>query len=217
MRRPANSPVAANYTKAEYHIPMRDGVTLFTSVYAPRDRAHTYPFLVTRLRNGATPYGGDRFPPRLGPSTAFDLAGYIFVVQDVRGRYQSDGAFVEMRPHINRPKPGETDESTDMYDMVEWLLAHVANHNGNVGIWGMSYPGFYASASIIDTHPAIKAASLQAPATDLFAGDDAYHGGALMLAAQFEFYSVFFRPRPHGREFPPDHWPDFAYGTDDAY
>ncbi|MGD0134783.1 MAG: CocE/NonD family hydrolase [Bryobacteraceae bacterium] len=100
--------------------------------------------------------------------------------QDVRGRFQSEGGFVEMRPHIERPAPVQTDESTDMFDTVEWLLKNVRSNNGKVGIWGMSYPGFYTSASIIDSHPAIKAASPQAPMTTLFLGDDSYHNGAFM-------------------------------------
>ena len=117
--------------------------------------------------------------------------------QDVRGRTMSEGQFVEMRPHIDQ-KHGNTDvdESSDTYDTIEWLLKHVPNNNGKVGIWGISYPGFYTSASIIDSHPALKAASPQAPMTDLFMGDDAYHGGAFMLAANFGFYSSF---KPHGR------------------
>ena len=196
---------------------MRDGVALFTSVYVPRDTSQSYPILVVRTPYGVTPYGPDRYPSRLGPADVFDRAGYIFVFQDVRGRYQSEGEFVDMRPHIDAPGAGETDESTDMHDTVDWLLTHVAGNNGNVGIWGLSYPGFYASASIIDSHPAIKAASPQAPTNSLFAGDDAYHGGAFMLAAQFQFYSVYFKPRAGGLELPPNPWPQFQYGTNDGY
>jgi predicted acyl esterase len=107
-----------------------------------------------------------------------------------------------MRPHIDQPAPGQTDESTDMDDTVEWLLKHVPMNNGKVGIWGMSYPGFYTSASVIDSHPAIQAASIQAPMANLFLGDDAYHNGAFMLAEQFSVYSNFFRPREAGPEFP---------------
>jgi hypothetical protein len=209
--------VKAHYTKYEYRIPMRDGGLLFTSVYVPKTTTQSYPFLVTRTPYGITPYGPDRYPTELGPGEAFERAGYIFVFQDVRGRYQSEGQFVDMRPHIDDPKPGETDESTDMYDTVEWLLKHVAGNNGRVGIWGISYPGFYVSAAIIDSHPAIKAASPEAPITDLFLGDDSYHGGAFMLTAQYEFYSTFFQPRPEGPEFPPNHWPQFEYGTGDGY
>src|SRR5471030_2139426 len=118
--------VKAHYTKSEYRIPMRDGVALFTSVYVPNDRDPAYPVLLTRTPYGIAPYGPDRYPARLGPADAFDRAGYIFVFQDVRGRYQSEGGFVDARPPIDHPRPGETDESTDTYDTVEWLLKHVA-------------------------------------------------------------------------------------------
>ena len=212
------SNLRAHYTKYEYRIPMRDGVRLYTAVYVPMDNSHPYPFLIMRTPFGAAPYGGDNFPSRLGPSEAFDRAGYIFVVQDVRGRYQSEGRFVDVRPHIDNPSMGQTDESTDMHDTVEWLLKNVRPNNGNVGIWGMSYPGFYVSASIIDSHPAIKAASPEAPVTDLYRGDDAYHNGAFMLAAQFLLYSSFFRDRRDGPEFPPNDVNLFDYdGANDAY
>jgi putative CocE/NonD family hydrolase len=212
-----SSELKAHYTKYEFRIPMRDGVKLFTSVYVPKDTSRSYPFLVTRTPYGVAPYGPDNYPARLGPGELFDRAGYIFVLQDVRGRNQSEGEFIQMRPHIDHPGNGETDESTDMYDTVEWLLKNVSGNNGNVGIWGISYPGFYTSASIIDSHPAIKAASPQAPVTNLFEGDDAYHNGAFMLAAQFEFFSTFFKPRADGPEFPPSRWVPFAYGTNNGY
>jgi putative CocE/NonD family hydrolase len=219
VAQPAATPfdIKAHYTKYEYRIPMRDGVKLFTAVYVPKDTSQSYPFLITRTPYGVGPYGEDRYTKHLGPSAQFPSAGYIFVLQDVRGRYQSDGEFVEMRPHIDHPQPGQTDESTDMYDSVDWLLKHVPNNNGKVGIWGISYPGFYTSASIIDSHPAIKAASPEAPMTNLFEGDDVYHGGAFMLAGNFEFYSAYFKLRANGLEFPPDPWPEFQYGTTDAY
>ena len=173
----------------------------------------------------------DNYRPRLGPSVTFDRAGYIFVFQDVRGRYMSEGAFVEMRPHIDHPQgPQDVDESTDTYDTVEWLLKHVPNNNGKVGIWGISYPGFFTSASIIDSHPAIKAASPEAPMTDLFFTDDGYHGGTFQVGANFGFYTSF-RPRdpvpcsmppcksPGGEPFVPPKTPDppFDYGTTDGY
>jgi putative CocE/NonD family hydrolase len=210
--------VKAHYTKYEFRIPMRDGIHLFTSVYVPKDTSKPYPFLMTRTPYSVAPYGEDHYRAKLGPSEAFDKAGYIFVFQDVRGRYQSEGQFVEMRPHIENPKPGETDESTDMYDTVEWLLKHVPNNNGKLGIWGISYPGFFTSASIINSHPAIKAASPEAPMTNLFEGDDAYHGGAFMLAANFDFYA-FFKPRSAALELPPtvNAGRNFQYGTTDGY
>ena len=184
--------VRAHYTKYEFRIPMRDGKKLFTSVYVPKDTSQVWPFLMDRTPYSVAPYGEDVYKPELGPSDQFEKAGYIFVYQDVRGRYLSEGEFVEMRPHIDvKNGPADIDESSDTYDTIEFLLKHVPNHNGKVGIWGISYPGFYTSASIIDSHPALKAASPQAPMTDLFMGDDSYHGGAFMLAANFGFYTSF--------------------------
>jgi putative CocE/NonD family hydrolase len=210
--------VKAHYTKYEYRIPMRDGVHLFTAVYVPKDTTHPYPFLMQRTPYSVGPYGEDHYRPKLGPSESSDRAGYIFVFQDVRGRYQSEGQFIEMRPHIDNPKQGDVDESTDTYDTVEWLLKHVPNNNGKVGIWGISYPGFFTSASIINSHPAIKAASPEAPMTNLFEGDDGYHGGAFMLAANFHFYSGF-RPRGAEPELPSmaNQAFNFNYGTTDGY
>src|SRR6516162_7882572 len=208
--------VPEHYTKYEYRISMRDGVRLFTAVYIPKDRSERYPFLINRTPYGVTPYGVNHYPKRLGPSPEFDKAGYIFVFQDVRGRYLSEGTFVEMRPHIDDKKSkDDVDESSDLYDTIEWLLKNVPNNNGNAGIWGISYPGFYTSASIIDSHPALKAASPQAPMTNLFMGDDAYHGGAFMLAANFDFYSQF-KPQENP-QLPPKTFVPFDWGTKDAY
>ncbi len=189
---PAEDYVKAHYTKYEYRIPMRDGVKLFTSVYVPKDMSITYPIMMDRTPYSVAPYGEDQYKKSLGPSDEFEKAGYIFVYQDVRGRYESEGEFIEMRPHIdNKSSSKDVDDASDMYDSVEYLLKHLPDNNGKVGIWGISYPGFYTSASIIDSHPAIKAASPQAPMTNLFMGDDAYHGGAFMLAANFGFYANF--------------------------
>jgi putative CocE/NonD family hydrolase len=208
--------VREHYTKYEYYIPMRDGKKLFTAIYAPKDSSHSYPFLMTRTPYSLAPYGVDQLRRRLGPTEAFDKSGYIFVFQDVRGRYLSEGTFLEMHPHIDNPKSkAEVDESRDTYDTVEWLLKNVPNNNGRVGIWGISYPGFYTSASIIDSHPAIKAASPEAPMTDLFMGDDAYHGGAFMLLANFDFYN-FFKPRAEP-SLPPKARDVFDWGAADAY
>ena len=194
---PAEDFVRAHYTKYEYRIPMRDGKRLFTAVYVPKATAFAgdqgpYPFLMDRTPYSVGPYGEDQYPARLGPSDEFEKSGYIFVYQDVRGRWMSEGDFIEMRPHIDQKKsPQDVDDSSDTYDTIEFLLKHVANNNGKVGIWGISYPGFYTSASIIDSHPALVAASPQAPMTNLFLGDDAYHGGAFMLSANFGFYAFF--------------------------
>ncbi|MFZ1137235.1 MAG: CocE/NonD family hydrolase [Candidatus Korobacteraceae bacterium] len=208
--------VRAHYTKYEYSIPMRDGKKLFTSIYVPKDSAHSYPFLMDRTPYSVAPYGVDNYKTAIGPSESFEKSGYIFVYQDVRGRYMSEGTFIEMRPHIDHPASNnDVDESTDTYDTIEWLLKNVPNNNGRVGIWGISYPGFFTSASIIDSHPALKAASPQAPMTDLFMGDDAYHGGAFMLAANFGFYSSF-KPQ-NNPSLPPKERQPFDYGTSSGY
>jgi putative CocE/NonD family hydrolase len=205
-----------HYTKYEYRIPTRDGKRLFTAVYVPKDQSRRYPFLMVRTPYSCGPYGVDRDGAgRLAPNEEFLKAGYIFVCQDVRGRFQSEGQFIEMTPHKPVKGPTDVDESTDTHDTVQWLLDHVPGHNGRVGLWGISYPGFYTAASIIDSHPAIKAASPQAPIGDLFMGDDSYHGGAFMLAANFGFYA-FFKPQ-QTPVLPPRQWPEFDYGTKDGY
>ncbi|MGA9566453.1 MAG: CocE/NonD family hydrolase [Candidatus Korobacteraceae bacterium] len=208
--------VRAHYTKYEYSIPMRDGKKLFTSIYVPKDSSRSYPFLMDRTPYSVSPYGVDNYKTAIGPSESFEKSGYIFVYQDVRGRYMSEGTFIEMRPHIDHPASNnDVDESTDTYDTIEWLLKNVPNNNGRVGIWGISYPGFFTSASIIDSHPALKAASPQAPMTDLFMGDDGYHGGAFMLAANFGFYSSF-KPQNNPALPAKDRQP-FDYGTSSGY
>ncbi len=213
---PPDFDVKEHYTKYEYRIAMRDGVHLFTSVYVPKDSSRPYPFLIDRTPYSVGPYGVDLYRTQLGPSPDFDKAGYIFVFQDVRGRYMSEGQFVEMRPHIDDKKSSkDVDDASDLYDTIDWLLKNVPNNNGNAGIWGISYPGFFTSASIIDSHPALKAASPQAPMTDLFMGDDAYHGGAFMLAANFGFYSQF-KPQENP-QLPPKGSVPFDWGTKDAY
>jgi putative CocE/NonD family hydrolase len=208
--------VKAHYTKYEYRIPMRDGKKLFTSVYVPKDASQPYPILMDRTPYNVAPYGEDHYKKHLGPSDEFEKAGYVFVYQDVRGRYMSEGEFVEMRPHIDVKKsPNDVDDSTDTYDTIEFLLKRVPNNNGKVGIWGISYPGFYTLAGIIDSHPALKAASPQAPMTDLFLTDDAYHGGAFMLAANFGFYTSF-KPFPEPA-LPAKVAVPFDFGTPDGY
>ena len=206
----------AHYTKYEFRISMRDGKRLFTSVYVPKDDSQPWPFMMDRTPYNVGPYGEDQFKRTLGPSDEFEKAGYIFVYQDVRGRYMSEGDFLEMRPHIDVKKsPQDVDESSDTYDTIEYLLKHVTNNNGKVGIWGISYPGFYTSASIIDSHPALKAASPQAPMTDLFRGDDAYHNGAFKVAANFGFYTGF-KPQPEPMT-PPKVTVPFDMGTPNGY
>jgi putative CocE/NonD family hydrolase len=204
----------ANYTKFEYRIPMRDGVELFTAVYAPNDRTQHYPMLMFRTPYGIHPYGASRYGERLGPSELYERDGFIFVFQDVRGKYMSGGEFDNMRPHVaNKTVREQTDESTDTYDTIDWLLANVENHNGRVGQWGISYPGFYASAGMIDSHPALRAVSPQAPIADWF-WDDMHHHGAFILHMAFNFFSTFGQPRPEPTT---ERNERFDHETPDAY
>src|SRR5277367_1099920 len=151
--------IRAQYTKYEFRIAMRDGAKLFTVVYVPKDASpsKTYPFLINRTPYSVGPYGVDNYPRRLGPAPSFTKDQFIFVYQDVRGRYQSEGKFLEMTPHHDSKGPKDVDESSDTYDTIDWLLKNIPNNNGKVGLYGISYPGFYASASLPDAHPAIAA------------------------------------------------------------
>lgn len=183
--------VRSHYTKFEYRIPMRDGVKLFTAVYSPNDSSKNYPILLYRTPYSISPYGVDQYKRRLGPHPEFDKEGFIFVFQDVRGKRMSEGEFVNMRPHVeNKTKATDIDESTDTYDTIEWLLKNVSNHNGRVGQLGVSYPGFYTSAGAIDSHPALKAISPQAPIADWF-WDDFHRHGAFALSMGFNFFGTF--------------------------
>lgn len=189
--------VKANYTKYEYRIPMRDGKKLFTTVYVPKDQSQRHPILIKRTPYSCKPYGVDQYMADLGPSPLFGKAGYVFVYQDVRGRWMSEGEFVNVRPHLaTKQGPQDIDESTDTWDTIDWLIKHVPNHNGKVGMAGISYPGFYTSAGMIDAHPALVACSPQAPCADWFMGDDWHHNGAFILPHAFNFMSTFGRPRP---------------------
>lgn len=211
-----SSDIRAHYTKFEYRIAMRDGVRLFTAVYVPKDASEKYPILMARTPYSVAPYGSDAYPNHLGPSPKFAEDKYIFVYQDVRGRFMSEGDFVEMRPEKDSTKGAhDIDESTDTYDTIEWLIKNVPNNNGKVGLYGISYPGFYASAGLINAHPALVAVSPQAPIADLYMGDDAYHNGALFLIANFSFYTFF--GKQNNPELPPKHEKDFNYGTKDGY
>jgi len=206
----------SHYTKFDYRIPMRDGVKLFTSVYVPKDRTQSYPFLMERTPYSVAPYGIDNYRTVLGQSEAFEKEGFIFVYQDVRGRYLSEGNFVDVPVHKLRFEgPRDSDESTDTYDTIDWLLKNVPGNNGKAGIMGISYPGFYAAFGMINAHPALKAASPQAPMGDVGNGDDAFHNGAFYLAANFGFYSSF-KPRGLEPERPTARVP-FDFGTPDQY
>jgi putative CocE/NonD family hydrolase len=207
--------VRAHYTKYEFMVPMRDGKKLFTSVYVPKDTSKTYPIMLSRTPYSVAPYGINNYRDSLGPSELFAKDGFIFAYQDVRGRIRSEGEFANMTPH--RPvkrAPADTDESTDTYDTVDWLVKNIANNNGRVGQWGISYPGFYAAAGMIDAHPALKAASPQAPICDWFIGDDFHHNGVFYLAHAFNFFSIFGRIRPDEIA---AGFPRFNFGTPDGY
>ena len=207
--------VKAAYTKREQLIPMRDGVKLFTAIYSPKDQSQTYPIMLTRTPYTVFPYGPEQYKPVLGPSLFLQKEKYIFVYQDVRGKFMSEGEYVDVRPH--KPKkngPKDIDESSDAYDTIAWLLKNVPNNNGRVGMWGISYPGFYTSMGVIDAHPALKAASPQAPIVDWFIGDDFHHNGALFLPHAFNFFATLGKHRPKPTtEFPPR----FQHGTPDGY
>ncbi len=189
--------IKANYTKYEHEIPMRDGKKLFTSVYIPKDPDQKYPILLNRTPYSVAPYGIDNYKTDLGPNAEFAKQGFIFAYQDVRGRNMSEGEFVNMTPHkpVKRG-PQDIDESTDTYDTIEWLIKNLPNNNGRVGQWGISYPGFFTAAGMIDAHPALKASSPQAPISDWFVGDDFHHNGAFYLPHAFRFFNGFGRPRP---------------------
>jgi putative CocE/NonD family hydrolase len=206
--------IRENYTRRDERIPMRDGVHLYTVIFAPKDTSQKYPFLMMRTPYSVAPYGKDQYRGSLGPNRAFAREGYIFVYQDVRGRFMSEGEFENMRPHrTRRDSPKDIDESTDTYDTVDWLIKNVPNHNGKVGQWGISYPGFYASAGMIHAHPALKAVSPQAPIGDWFF-DDFFHHGAFFLPHAFNFFANFGQPRPKPTT---DRPPPFQHGTPDGY
>jgi len=183
--------VKANYQKYEYQIPMRDGKKLFTSVYVPKDQSKKYPIMMDRTPYSVGPYGADAYKGSLGPSSLFLHDDYIFVYQDVRGRFMSEGIFEEMTPEKEEHKTNQdVDEGTDTYDTIDWLLKNIPNNNGKVGAWGISYPGFFTTTCLLSRHPALVAASPQAPMSDLYR-DDAFHNGAFMLVANFGFYPGF--------------------------
>ncbi len=206
--------LASRYLKSEIRIPMRDGTKLFTAVYQPRDTSRTYPIMLTRTPYSVGPYGATAYPRFLGPSPRFTDEGFIFVYQDVRGRYMSDGDFVHMTPWRGMAGARSTDESTDTYDTIDWLIKNVPHNSGRVGQWGISYPGFFAAASLVNAHQALKAVSPQAPQADWFLGDDVHHHGAFWLASAFEFFATsgLARPAPTTQ-----HPGRFDFGTDDGY
>jgi len=210
--------IRGHYSKYEFRIPMRDGVKLFTSVYVPRDAGplRRYPFLMVRTPYSVAPYGASRYKTDLGPFESYEREGFIFVFQDVRGCHLSEGEYMNVRPQKTAKKgPRDADESTDTYDTIEWLLRHVEHNNGRAGMWGISYPGFYAAAGAIDSHPALKAVSPQAPIADWFLGDDMHRHGAFNLELAFNFFSKFGLPRPKPTD--DEESEPFDHGTPDLY
>jgi uncharacterized protein len=184
--------VREHYEKREVLIEMRDGVKLFTSIYTPRDTGgKPAPFMMVRTPYSVRPYGPSAIRDQLGPEPEFAREKYVFVYQDVRGRYMSEGDFQWMTPYIPNKKPGEVDESTDTRDTIDWLLKNVPNNNGRVGMVGTSFPGHYVAQALIDPHPALRAASPQAPMADNWMGDDMHHGGAFFLPHAMNFISGF--------------------------
>ena len=215
--------IREHYTKYEYDVRMRDGVRLHTDAFVPKDRSRTYPVLLTRTPYGLAPYGVDNYPDakddramrRFAPSAALVRDGYVFVHQDVRGRMMSEGAFVDVRPPAQASQgKGGIDEATDAWDTIDFVVKNVPANSGKVGVWGISYPGFYAAQAAVDAHPALKAVSPQAPVTEWFIGDDFHHNGALFLADAFHFFSGFGKPRPQPVKKP---GPGFDFETIDGY
>ena len=188
--------VKENYKKSEYQIEMRDGIRLFTIVYTPKDRSEPYPILMQRTPYSISPYG-DRMRSRLSSNEGLEKDKYIFVFQDVRGKFMSEGVFMDMRPVLGvyRDK-NDVDETTDTWDTVEWLINNIENNNGKVGMYGVSYPGFYTVMGSINAHPAMVCTSPQAPISDWFLWDDMHHNGALTLPLSFNFFQVFGKERP---------------------
>jgi hypothetical protein len=206
--------VKARYSKYEHRIAMRDGTRLLTAVYVPKDESQRYPILLMRTPYSVGPYGAEQHKSDLGPSPLFGNAGYIVAYQDVRGRFMSEGEFVHMRPHIPQKGSADVDENSDTFDTIDWLVKNVPHNNGKVGMWGISYPGFYTAAGMIDAHPALVAASPQAPVADWFIGDDWHHNGAFFLPHIFNFMAWFERQPPG----PITHYDArFDYGTPDGY
>ncbi len=208
--------VAGHFDKSEYQISMRDGVKLFTIVYSPKDHSQKYPMLFMRTPYSIGPYGKDKFRDQLGPSKIFTREKYIYVYQDVRGKFMSGGIYEDVRPFIpNKKNNKDIDESSDVYDTIDWLIKNIENNNGKVGMYGISYPGFYAAMGAINAHPALAAVSPQAPIADWFIDDDFHHHGAFWLPHAFRFYSVFGIPRPE----PINEWPKpvFSPSTADGY
>jgi uncharacterized protein len=203
--------VKDNYVKSEHMIPMRDGVKLFTIVYTPKDQSERHPILFTRTAYGIPPYGAE-YRNTIGPNNMYAQEGYIVAYQDSRGKFRSEGDFIHHRP-IEKGT-GKPDNSTDIYDTIEWLIRNVPNNNGRVGMWGISWGGWEVATGMVNAHPALKAASPQAPPQDQFMGDDHHSGGAFQLMYAFSWMSSNARARNAPTDQPTAR---FDYGTPDGY
>ncbi|NMM42475.1 CocE/NonD family hydrolase [Pseudoalteromonas arctica] len=187
--------IRSHYAKYEYQIPMRDGTKLFTAVYVPYDKSSKYPIMMQRTPYRVAPYGVDKYKAKLGPSEIFEEEGFIFVFQDVRGKFMSEGNYVNMRPQDAGDKGGKAvDDATDTYDTIDWLVKNISNNNGKVGMWGTSYPGYYTSVAAINSHKALKAISPQAPIANWFY-DDFHRNGAFSTPMAFIFFDTFDKQR----------------------
>ncbi len=207
--------IVNNYTKKEITIPMRDGIKLFTAVYIPKDNSEKHPILMTRTPYSCAPYGENIFRPFWYVfQKKYFREGYIIVIQDVRGRWMSEGEFMDVRPFNANKKGKEIDEASDTYDAIDWLIKNIPGNNGNVGIEGISYPGFYSTMAAASNHAALKAVSPQAPVTNWFLGDDFHHNGAFFQSDAFAFYSVFGKPHPKPTTVEPI---EFDYTIHDNY
>ena len=205
-----------HYLKSAHMIPMRDGVKLYTIIYQPKQVDLKYPIMLFRTPYSIGPYEPDQYRRSLGPSEQFARDGYIFVYQDVRGKFKSEGQFDVMKPLRSKPKgPRDTDESTDTFDTIEWLLKNLSNHNGRVGQWGISYPGWQTVMGMVDAHPALKASSPQASPADMFIGDDFHHNGAFRLMYTFHWLAFNAATRSGLQESRDK--AVFSYGTPDGY
>src|ERR1035437_3758916 len=207
--------IVNNYYKMERSIPMRDGIKLFTSIYIPKDSTQKHPIMMTRTPYSCAPYGEKNFKDVWSRNTKeYFLQKYIVVIQDVRGRYMSEGEYEDIRPFKENKSKKDVDEASDTYDETDWMVKNIPTNNGNVGVSGISYPGFYSTMAALCGHPALKAVSPQAPVTDWFIGDDVHHKGAFFLMDDFSFDYSFGVPHPKPTT---KDAPDFNFPTEDNY
>lgn len=201
--------IVNNYTKMERLIPMRDGIKLFTAIYVPRDNSEDHPILIERTPYSCAPYGEDKWKDFWHSyQKTYFREGYIMVIQDVRGRWMSEGDFVNVRPFNPDKKTNkDIDEASDTYDAIDWMIKNIPHNNGKAGVFGISYPGFFSTMAAASNHPALVAVSPQAPVTNWFIGDDFHHNGAFFVMDAFSFYSPlgsgFGLPHPHPTAIPP--------------